>query len=301
MFLSSYVRRSLRNHGRPSKTSKIRNSFVRRLVTLIRGAGWALAHLNYYFHREKYFPNFELLLSRACPFDCKCCIHFIPEYSSKPGEPAEAVIADMEKLLSAVDRIDEVMISGGDAFLYPDLVPVVKALKTSEKIGRIVIVSSGDISPDKEIVRMLPDEKILIKVDNYGKYSRKIDEFTVLPGESIRMDGIYDTWSDFGDEKCRNRGKEELERQYASCKSERYCLLNGKIYACPRSAHGSNLGYFTTGDKESVDLRGITDRRELLQKIRELRKVRCLTACNHCNGGTEDLKIYGQDVRFKER
>lgn len=299
MFPSAYIRRSLRYHGSSPKTAKITNSFVRRLVTLIRGTGWALTHLSYYFHRERYFPNFELLLSRACPFDCKCCIHFIPEYESNQEEPAERVIADMQKLLLAVERIDELVISGGDAFLYPKLETVVRYLITSEKIGRVVIVSSGDVSPSEKIVQMLPDKRILIKVDNYGDYSKKIDEFVSLPIESIRIDGIYDTWLDFGNEKCRNRSEKELERQYASCKSERYCMLNGKIYACPRSAHGANLGYFTTGANETVDLRTITNSKELLGKIKELRRIRYLNACNHCNGATEDFKTYSQDIRFK--
>jgi len=286
------------NHGHTPVTDKISSGPIRHACVLARGGVWCLTHLDRVFHRERYFRTFELLLSRQCPLDCKCCIHFIPDYKDPVYESAESVITNMKKLLSALSYIDEVSISGGDAFYYPELSTVVSFLLSSDKIGKVSIVSESGVSPDKETLRLLSDPKLMIKVDDYGELSEKTDEFRALHSDSVVIT-TYTTWEDFGDESDRHRSPKELDAQYAACRSERYCYLNGKIYACPRSAHGENLGYFSNTEEESVDLRNIADDADLLRKIRRMKDVRHLTACNHCDCRMESFKTYDVSERLK--
>jgi len=300
MSLSQHVKVSVHFHGTTAKTEKCKNKLIRLACIYARGLPWVLTHPRYFTSPEVYFPRLELLLARACPFDCKRCIHFLPEYPENRPEPAEQVIADIRKLLDAVDRIDELKISGGDAFLYPELAKVLQFLSDSPKISRIVVISTGAVSPTPEVLALLPHKKIQILVENYGALSDKIGEFAALQNPSIRlMDTVFDSWQDFGDAACRNRTDIELDRQYDACRRERYSLLNGRLYACPRSAHGENLCFFTNPKQEYADVRHASDRGELLAQLRQLRRCSHLTACNHCNSCTPDFVTYDNSLRFK--
>ncbi len=278
----------------------INNPILRRTLVLTGGALWVFGHLNLFRNREQYFPRFELLLSKSCPLNCKCCIHFLPDYHHNAEiEPAESVVNNMKKLLEAIERMDEVIISGGDAFSYPHLALVVKYLLTSDKIGMVTIVSTGAVSPDKDVLALLSNKKIQIQVDNYGKYSDKISEFTSLQSPSVNIEA-YDTWDDYGNELSRGKNTEQLTVQYGLCKKERYCMMNGKVYACPRSAHGEALGFFVNDESEYIDLNKISNSKEVLSEIRRLRKISHLTACNHCDSCTEKFKTYSLNVRLKD-
>jgi|GEM_PF-2940991 len=301
MILSRYAKMAIINHGKSPRTEKIRNRRVRRLCSAANGGFWVLTHPDYFFHREKYFPSFELLLSRGCPFNCKTCIHFLPDYGKEvSNEPAADVIEEMKTLLNAVSRIDELFISGGDAFLYPELATVLKYLKASPKIGKITVVSSGNVSPSGDVIDLLPNSNIRIKVENYGQYSEKKEEFLSLNSPNIYLTEYYDEWDDFGDEKCRNRNDGELALQYSACKKERYCMLNGKIYACPRSAHGENLGFFKENADAVIDVKITKDKKELLRRIADLRKLKFPTACNYCNSQTKAFNTYKIEERYKD-
>lgn len=295
--LSKFIKTSLYIHGNTSKISKIKNPLIRKACLTLRGSAWCLSHLDYFTSKGKYFPKFELLLSRRCPLPCKCCIHFMQDYKDNTFEPAEQIIADLNKFFSVVKWVDELKISGGDAFLYPQLDEVVKYLLSNKKIGKVIITSTGAVSPNEEIIKLLSNDKLQIDVEDYGKYSDKINEFKLLNSSNIKIKA-YNEWQDFGNEERRNRNEEFLSQQYEKCNDERYCLLNGKIYACPRSAHGENLGYFKNNSNEFVDLRKST---EVLKEIKVLREVKYLTACDHCNSCTDEFKTYDLNCRFKTK
>jgi len=61
----------------------------------------------------------------------------------------------------------------------------------------------------------------------------------------------------------------------AECKS----LLNGKLFACPRAAHGYELGI--TEGETFVDLIN-TPKKELKKAIKELYSLPYLKTCDHC-------------------
>ena len=84
----------------------------------------------------------------------------------------------------------------------------------------------------------------------------------------------------------------ELRKQFLKCNIICNSILEGKLYHCPRSSHGANLGVIPAGKNDYIDL--------LDEKLtyKELRKelydffykyVPYVNACNYCNNGTKEI------------
>jgi hypothetical protein len=65
-------------------------------------------------------------------------------------------------------------------------------------------------------------------------------------------------------------------------------ILNGKLFYCPRSAHGDDIGLFH--EKKYVGLCETESSEVLANKIRIfLCETEYLEACKYCNAGTDDF------------
>lgn len=97
---------------------------------------------------------------------------------------------------------------------------------------------------------------------------------------------IHIEWYDYGGFNKRNRSKLELDEQKAHCDVEWYCLLDGKLYPCPRAAHATDIGlipddsdnYFCWNKKTKED-----NQKNLLSFIL---RSKGFPACDYCDRGT---------------
>ena len=71
-------------------------------------------------------------------------------------------------------------------------------------------------------------------------------------------------------------------------------MYDGKLYQCPRSSHGKNLGIIPLKENDYIDLLDEnTTQKQLRKKLYSFfyKYVPYVNACNYCNSGTKEMKI----------
>ena len=108
-------------------------------------------------------------------------------------------------------------------------------------------------------------------------------------------------WFDMGDMTRRNRTADELKTQFKNCNYKCRCILNGKLYICPRASHGSDLGFFD--ERRCVDLMDVSGgKKELRTKILSLYYYdKPIKACDWCDAGTEKCVAIPCGIQVNKR
>ncbi len=256
--------------------------------------------------------HFEMSITTKCTLRCVNCNnlnthYYIPKYNTPPVDSdISSVIDDVNIFFSHVDFIDMFAIIGGEPFMHKDLYRLLEVAKANPKIGHITIVTNGTLIPkNKNLTRLKGDDRLVVRISDYGKLSVKKDEIKkTLVEEGINVkerDSISEKWMDAGEWSCRNRNTDELIDVYKSCRA-RNCkhMLNGKIYGCPRIAHSHNLGLYTPLENEYVDLREYKS--NIKEKIYNfvVKGVKYYNACNYCDGTGKYSKIIDAALQLEK-
>ena len=128
----------------------------------------------------------------------------------------------MLRLLAEVAYIEEVLVIGGEVFMYPWLEEILDFCGGQEKIGRLIITTNGSIQPSSRMMACIKRNNVRIRVSGYPQ--------SVTPGrdEMIRNCLAADMtvenfanqqWADIGPEHKRNRSAEELRQVFGDRKS----------------------------------------------------------------------------------
>lgn len=254
--------------------------------------------LNLLTGRKFYVPYTELPLTMRCTLRCKECANLMQYYEKPYDVPLEVNIAAMEKLLECVDGIFLFGLIGGEPFLYPKLVEIIRFLLAQKKIDHIMLTTNGTVIPDGSVLSALSDRRVSVTISDYGDISRNKKKLV----EELERYGVkYRIVWESGDEqwfKCsgmsgRGRTDAELRHQFLQCTMTCRTILNGKLHWCPRSAHGTDLSFVAQRKEDYVDLleQGISNQ-EMKKRIHNfLREEKdYIMACDHCDLGTPYLE-----------
>ncbi|MGL6105467.1 MAG: radical SAM protein [Fusobacteriaceae bacterium] len=242
-------------------------------------------------------PYIEIVVATKCTLRCKDCANLMQYYDNPYIIDINTIKTSINRLIESVDNIEKFRILGGEPFLHPDLDEIINLVASSEKIKEVQIPTNGTILPKKEsLIKALKHNKVSISISDYGEYSTKKKEIVQLGEQhNIKVEVMnMDYWLDYSSIECRSRSKEQLQDQYKQCNHQCTSLLNGKIFDCPRSAHGMDLGIIPKNSLEYIDLVDesksiLRIRREIIAMYNEQKK--CIQACNYCNVGTSPKKI----------
>ena len=157
-----------------------------------------------------------------------------------------------------------------------------------KKIGTVEIISNGVWKPKPELFNLLKNPKIWISISDYGVKS------DIVQGNCkvLKQYGIaflcqnQKPWFDMGDMSKRGRSGKELLKQYEQCEYKCKCILNGRLYICPRASHGSDLNLLT--DNAYVDLFAENLSSKMILDVYYREKP--IVACDYCDAGTELCK-----------
>lgn len=83
-----------------------------------------------------------------CNLNCKDCADLIP-YTKSCHYDYALFLEDIQKVLEAVDGIHEILLGGGEIFLYPHMNEVIECFLNSPKVGKVIIVTNGTIMPSE--------------------------------------------------------------------------------------------------------------------------------------------------------
>ena len=243
--------------------------------------------------RELNLRYAEVVLTTACTLRCKGCSALIPLYPSTSIQHVDfdRIMGAIQRLANSVDFIHHLRLLGGEPLLYPNLYDVLCLIKDEKKIHKADVVTNGTLLiRDVRVLDILKDEKFYVKISDYGDYSNKKDKLIQQLKENDIRFVVYhlDYWKNYGDVTVKDCKKYELREKFLYCNelaSRCKSVLYGKLYQCPRSAHGTELGLIPKISKDYVDLldETISDKRLKKRIFTFMYKTPYTEACKYCN------------------
>lgn len=245
-------------------------------------------------YEEGILPHLGILLTTACNLNCKDCADLIP-YRAVTRYKKEEVIQDLDKVLESVDYIKEVLLIGGEVFLYKELDDILDYCKEQKKIGTIILTTNGTIIPDTYILNSLKHNKVILRISGYNDTvaPQRKELLKVISSYGIQcqnLDGMI--WYNVGKNNFRNRSKEQLFEIFQSCgMSSCVCMNNkGEIFFCSRQMAANETNFYPTPyEEEYIAVRKLNVE-QLRFKWKQFYNIPYLSTCNYCDGITSESK-----------
>jgi len=225
-------------------------------------------------------------VTSCCTLCCDKCGSHIPDVLEQMHTPREDLLADIRFLLSCVDCIYLINISGGEAFLHPNLEEVIQLLGDSDKVGAVILITNGTVVPSETVLCALRDAGVIVKISKYGPALQPNVEALKAALKEYGIPYIHEVgsfWYDAGDLSRPLPGS--AKRRFRVC-IQPLCVpyWDGKIYLCPESI------YFREKNPEKsvgdyVDLRKVSPA-EFREQFKALQAKRVVAACEYCAGFT---------------
>ncbi len=248
-------------------------------------------------------PSLELFITQRCTLKCRDCSHLIPLYEKPKDIDVEEIIRDMEQIFSAVERIEDLIILGGEPFLYKDLRILLDYLYQKNQIGIITFITNGTIIPNDEVLEAIMRVHARVRISNYGIYARNKDKLIDKCREfSISCYVNDEDWLDMGTIVKHNYSIDYMQDMFKNCPFVYALLLyNGELFRCAHIAHLNKLGFINTRDYDAVNIRDKEN--DLRDAIINLMNISYLEGCRYCNGigdGTHFIKPAIQGIKKVE-
>ena len=238
-----------------------------------------------------HIPRLNIVVTTRCTLKCTHCSSLMTHYRKPSDFDTSGIIASLDKILSCVDLIYHVEILGGEPFLHKDFSLIARHLLDSGKILRVDIITNGTIVPSEKELKALKNERLSVVIDDYGALSKKmvpLSEALQHYGVNFRISRHW-TWADLGSFESRKRSEGPLAELFAKCHFKSCAeLLDGTLYHCPRSSHGTKTGLVPEypGDSIRISDIGPDSAKEALRVF--FYDKTFLRACDHCDGNTGD-------------
>ena len=244
-------------------------------------------------------PRTPLMITTRCTLRCKECANLMPYYKHPKDYDADEIIGWIKNICAAVDEWICLELVGGEPFLYRDLTKVLRYVLDEDKIQQIEFTSNASVMPDQEVLELLRNRKVYIKISHYPGLIDSSQFIELLDEYGIRYEFMESMrWVKTGNLTSRGRTVVELQSQYLNCGQAKMCrtILNGKMYVCSKAASLIELG--CTQDLEAVDL---TDRDSLRKRIWQFLRLPYSNACNYCDVASADQKIVEPAIQVERK
>lgn len=243
-------------------------------------------------------PRTPLMITTRCTLNCKECSNLMPYYKQPRDYDADEIIEWIKNICDSIDEWICLELVGGEPFLYRDLLKVLKYVLAEEKIQQIEFTTNASIIPSWEILELLRNPKIYVKVSQYPNLIDLSKLTNIFVKLCIRYEVMENMrWSKTGALTSRNRTNIELQSQYFNCGPAKLCrtILNGKMYVCSKAASLMELGY--VDDLEMVDL---MDKKNLRANIQDFLRLPYSKACDYCDNASIDEEIIEPAVQVNK-
>lgn len=248
--------------------------------------------------------SLELFITERCTLRCRDCSHLIPFYQKPQNYIIEDLLLPLQNLLQAVDKIEDLIVLGGEPLLHPELYKILEWAYMNEKIAMVTIISNASICPDEKNLQSIIKTNTRLRLSDYGKYSIKLGELEVICRENeISYAVNKETWTDMGVIRHHNYSEEALYEIFHDCPfSYSLLLLNGRLFRCAHVAHLYNLNKIEGRKEDYLDFNNLEqDAIEIMkQKLRDYMKCDYLYGCNYCNGIANSIQGVEPAIQISE-
>lgn len=245
---------------------------------------------NYLSNEILQLKSIDVQITEKCSLKCKDCSNLMQYYERPVDTNQEILFKSMKRIMSVVDKVNELRVLGGDPFMNKEMYKYIDNLLEYENAQRIVIYTNARFVPKGKNLECLKNEKVILDITNYGESSKAHDDLVSLAiKEGIKYSSFRcTTWQDCGRiVKDTGKAQKDLIKQFNNCcNSDLITLLHGKLYRCPFSANLHNLNFYELDNTDEVNIldENISND-DLKKKIKNLCfDKKFLSACRNCNG-----------------
>lgn len=253
----------------------------------------------FYRARRRKYPDMivhlDVVVTECCSLKCRDCSNFMQYYRHPENLDTGEIIDSLRVLFRAV-RVHELKLLGGEPFVNQKALTEILDYLKNEAVNsydEIRIITNGTVVPNAELVRVMKDTpRLTVLISNYGELSQKINEITsICENEKIAciLNPEDEYWWDYGKPVRYNATDRQTQSKFAGCYARRLCtsLYRGKLYVCPRQAHGIHLGMFPEVKEECLPLDGSklssTELRDAVYALTDRKDF--ISACRYCIDG----------------
>jgi sulfatase maturation enzyme AslB (radical SAM superfamily) len=231
----------------------------------------------------------DIVITEKCNMRCRDCANAMQYYAKPKNCDILLLKESLDRFLNCVDYLPKAFVIGGEPFLNSELHRVLDWYGEHPKIGSIWIFTNGSIIPNRRNLDAMKRAKVMVRLSDYGPLVKNLQKFEeCMQREQILYRRyVCDIWHDLGSMRDRGYGPEKIRNVYSACECrDIFTLLNGRLYRCPWSAHGDNLGIIRHRPGDYVDLMDHSQSDELTaDKIRRFtEECEQIAACGYCNG-----------------
>lgn len=230
----------------------------------------------------------NVCITQKCNLRCKYCSHLIPLFDKPLHYEISEIFESIQRFLQAVDYVHRLGLLGGEPFLHPDLTHIIRKLLCQKKIGFIEILTNGTCLPSDDVLEQLSNERILVRISDYGLSPEKIARFVSKLISHKILYQVYEEhdWHDYGLTNIPHyRSKTQLKDIFKTCSSSGcYQIKNGKLYHCAYSGSIVELGLKGYPHVPAVHLLSNKNIREIRSELLYLTELDYINICDYCNG-----------------
>lgn len=210
----------------------------------------AMKNITYGYQRFIPRPCYELLIINIldhCNLRCKGCDHFAC-IADPYFVPYETIKRDVERISKIFhgDYIMQFGVMGGEPLLHPDLLEILKVIRSEFEKARISVYTNGILllKQKDEFWSVLRENNIGIMQTYYPIHL----DFEGIADRAEKENVIYDYYQFTGEKKLFKKvvnlkGTGDPVESFAKCHISNYgnFLMEGKLYGCPFSCQSSRI------------------------------------------------------------
>jgi hypothetical protein len=191
-------------------------------------------------------------------------------------------------MAAASDFITVLDFAGGEPFLHPDLVEILREVKEIDNIGIINIFTNGTVKPNEKLIEALCSEKVTITVSSYSNYlSETLRSNIAATVSTLKARGCQcfvsenKTWFDCSSFDSVDHDEARLSWRFANCVLANCQRLDrGTIYRCLHQYAGAVTGIHIDAP-EAFNIHQYSDE-ELAGKLDRFNTLPYISTCSNC-------------------
>lgn len=228
------------------------------------------------------------IVSRKCTLNC---IHCGQKLKSYPKEkvvdfPLERIKQDIDIFLDAIDAIGMISIIGGEPFVHPNIIEIVKYCLTKKNFGALNITTNGICKITSDMLNEIKNERVKISFSDYTKFLNENQRalfnknIEIVKNSGISFSVGIPLWSLPASIKNYDHTIEKMSEMKQNCESMRLCssVVNGKYVPCSVAevANGLEMNTFESNYVDLVNSENVRER------IKEFINRPCYEICKYC-------------------
>jgi len=240
--------------------------------------------------RELSFQVLTFILSLRCTLNCKYCGQRLIEIpkEARRNFDKEAIKRDIDHMMEVVDFVGMISLIGGEPFIHPDLLEIVKhILNNWDNFGIIEITTNGVFHVSMETIYRLKHPKVVINFSLYDEFLSKEQKAIQNQNlEAIKNAGIaykasHPTWVKTQQNLPHQYSEDYMECRKKDCASTWMCpaVQNGVFVPCSVAHNIINIEQYDI----SEDLVDVTKKEGLRQRLLENQDKRFYRSCIYCS------------------